>query len=352
MPSTVSTLRNAYWARLTILLGRAPDSVRNQIFDHKTSATTAWYLDKEVRCDTQAIFLERSSNEIVQKIARLMTLTADPNAPTKYTDKESKKVANHPDVISLSQRRQHLTGILRDTYGFVRNAPSTDPIMRERASVEATLYTLKEKLRSKYFVRNRKRFFRTADTIMLEAQLDDGTRSGTTCQETPPTRPLKYEIQEREWVVGLMCDHIANLTDQERRVRRIEAIKRRATLCNRLESRYRPRLDGTRQSDSGTLCEYPVEQDTNCTNLFPLVCRPTQCPICIGDERKSYSDRTREFSRPSKMMDHVATHLEMYLPGASIPCHHPICMADGVVLESIAAFKNHTARVHKINLRQ
>ena len=345
----VSAPEHGNQVKLMVYVGRAPDSVRNQIFDHATSATTAWYLDQEVRCDTQSIFLKRSSNEVVQKIARLMTLTADPKAPTKYTDGSSKEVANHRNVIRLSQQRQRLTRTLRDTYGFVRNAPSTDPVAREKASIDAALHTLKEKLRNKYFVRNRKHYFRTADTIMLEAQLEDGVGTGTARQEPPPVRPARYDIKERSRVVGLMCDHIPNLTDQERLVRRIEAIKWRAALCDRQESRYRSRLI---QSDSEPLSESTIEQNSDCLDLFPLVCRPTQCPICIGDERKSYSDRTREFSRPGKMMDHVATHLYKYSPNTSIPCHHPKCMADGVVLKNLAAFKNHTARVHGITLRR
>jgi hypothetical protein len=38
---------------------------------------------------------------------------------------------------------------------------------------------------------------------------------------------------------------------------------------------------------------------------FPLVLAKTQCPICIGDESKSYEERMGCFCRVSKMRDHV-----------------------------------------------
>ncbi len=49
-------------------IGKAPDSVRNQMFDHATGdaeGTTKRYLDQEVRYNTQAAFLERPSDGVV-----------------------------------------------------------------------------------------------------------------------------------------------------------------------------------------------------------------------------------------------------------------------------------------------
>jgi len=58
------------------LMDQAPSSVRDQIFDHQSNTV----LDREVRFNTIAAFLGRPSDDVVQKLARLMTLTVDPNA--------------------------------------------------------------------------------------------------------------------------------------------------------------------------------------------------------------------------------------------------------------------------------
>ena len=74
---------------LTVCLANAPDSVRNQMFDHASAATITWYSDLEIRFNNQAAFLERPSDGVVQMLARLTTLTADRTAPIRYSEKDS-----------------------------------------------------------------------------------------------------------------------------------------------------------------------------------------------------------------------------------------------------------------------
>ena len=70
-----------------MLADAAQASVRDQVMDHFSNAVQ-YYIDREVRCDTQAAYLGRPSNEVVQKMARLMSLNVDPTAPTKPSDEQ------------------------------------------------------------------------------------------------------------------------------------------------------------------------------------------------------------------------------------------------------------------------
>lgn len=79
--------------------------VRDQIFDHQ-SDTVRYYLDREVRFNTMAAFLGRPSNEIVQRLARLMTSIADPSAPTAINPEMSAKLAKSKSLLSLSAEKQ------------------------------------------------------------------------------------------------------------------------------------------------------------------------------------------------------------------------------------------------------
>ena len=118
---------------------KAPSSVRDQIFDHQSN-TVRYYLDREVRFNTIAAFLGRPSDDVVQKLARLMTLTVDPNAPTKLSPELSKQVANSKRVVQLSRESKALTTKLRRKYGFVRHAPPNDPLLLAKKQVNATLH--------------------------------------------------------------------------------------------------------------------------------------------------------------------------------------------------------------------
>lgn len=100
---------------LEITVDKAPSSVRDQIFDHQSNAVR-YYLDREVRFNTQAAFLGRPSHDVVQKLARLMTLTVNLDAPNKLSDELSKKLANSKQVLQLSRTSKDLTKKLKKKY--------------------------------------------------------------------------------------------------------------------------------------------------------------------------------------------------------------------------------------------
>ncbi|PVH70543.1 hypothetical protein DL98DRAFT_472569 [Cadophora sp. DSE1049] len=62
------------------------------------------------------------------------------------------------------------------------------------------------------------------------------------------------------------------------------------------------------------------------SRAIPLKLAKDQCPICIGDEWKSYKERMGSFCRPAKIIDHVKRiHLKRRDPHAKIKCYHLTC---------------------------
>ena len=118
----------------------------------------------------------------------------------------------------------------------------------------------------------------------------------------------------------------------------------------------------TRQRRSTPACKDPLKEESPApapaldpflpASEFPLICEKTQCIFCIGNEALSYEQRTRRFRRVSHMWDHVENiHLRGVPAEQRIICHHPICKAEGLVLNGVELFKNHVAIAHKIKLR-
>ena len=120
----------------------------------------------------------------------------------------------------------------------------------------------------------------------------------------------------------------------------------------------------TRQRRSAPACKDPLKEESPApaptppldpflpASKFPVVCEKTQCIFCIGNEALSYGQRTRKFRRVSHMWDHVENiHLRGVPAEQRIICHHPVCKAKGELLNNVMRFKNHVAKVHKINLR-
>ncbi|MCJ1360230.1 MAG: hypothetical protein MMC33_010233, partial [Icmadophila ericetorum] len=218
-----------------ITVDKAPSSVRNQIFDHQSDAVR-YYLDREVQFNTQAAFLGRPSDDVVQKLARLMILTVDLDAPNKLSDGLSKKLANSKRVLQLSRISKDLTKKLKEKYQFVRLAPPNDPLLKEKKEADAVLHREKSNRRNWMIEKARKRHFRNADTATLEAQFLDSSIAASD-EEIKPPATLRYDIPERSDIVRLTCEPIADLTDDEKQTRRIEDLRARVALCGRQEIR-------------------------------------------------------------------------------------------------------------------
>jgi len=321
--------------------------VRDQIFDHQQGAV-GYYLDQEIRFDTESCYLGKPSNEVVQKTARLASLTADTSAPTELSSEQKAKFAQHPQVIQLAQRNKALTARIRAAgYNTIGDAKGTC-LFQKKKKAEARLNCLKIKLRKHMMTQARKRHFRKADTLTFDAQFSATVAAHTSPQSTHHTQSIEYNIPERAEVVRLTCRHSDGLSDGKKLQQRIQAIEARAALCHRRETQRRGRPKSTIKQEES---EGAVNESEDTKDDFPMVCRPTQCPFCLGDERLPYQHRVFEYAKPNKMMNEVEKHLKKYAPQDGVPCPHPQCKAAGLVLPSAMAFKNHTATVHKIFLR-
>ena len=307
-----------------------------------------YYLDREVRFNTIAAFLGRPSDDVIQKLARLMTLSVDPNAPTKLSPEMSAKVANSKRVIQLTRESKELTEKIRDRYGFVRHTPANDPLRQAKKKVEAALHREKNNRRNRLLEKARKRHFRNADTNIIETQFADSSMT-TSDENVKPPAPLQYDIAERGDIVRLTCEPTTDLTDHGKHVRRLETLQARVALCHRQETRHRARLEVT--DATAESMKSPVELKENIQCGFPLICKPTQCLFCLGNEHKSYLGRMFEYAKPHQMMNEVERHLKSFDSTDEVPCPHPQCKAAGLVLSSVMRFKHHTATVHKIFLR-
>jgi hypothetical protein len=116
--------------------------------------------------------------------------------------------------------------------------------------------------------------------------------------------------------------------------------------CRSLD--IRPQNSSTEGSSDESFTEDSSTESSGTSpepDSFPLICEETRCVFCIGKPGVS------TFSRPAKMMDHVESHLRKQ-PAEIIACCHPVCMAEGLVLNNVARFKNHVQLVHSITLRK
>ena len=338
-------------------IGKAPASVRNQLFDHKlSSATAGYYLDQNLQIDTKACLLGKPSNEIVQKMARLASLDADANAPNELSKKQIAQLSTHPAVVRLSKKNKALTTKLRSQGYILMNTAKSLKLYDRKRKTQNRLNSLKVRLRNAMKEKARKRHFRKANTIAFDSQFFNRSAQKSFVSDKSTT-PRGYDISERAEVVRWICQPVADLTDRDLLERRIKEIEAMAAMCRRQKIRRCRKLKSQiKQKESDTSSENFEDDMIDCSDdtvkdFFQLVCKKSQCIFCLDDERKPYEQRTFNYSRPSKMMDETNKHLRMFAPNDKIPCPHPMCRSAEMILLSVMTFKAHTAKVHKIFLR-
>ena len=200
---------------------------------------------------------------------------------------------------------------------------------------------LREKLRNNA----RKRHFRHADTDEFNRQFGNGS-AGELPKPGPPSPPV-YQVEERATVVRLTCGPVVDLTADAEHTRRLACIRAWIQLQDRQESPRRGRRALRENYERAADVPAPNEG-----KRIPIEGKPKQCIHCLGNESKSYAERTFEYSRRNKMWDHVEKeYLQYFASNDDVPCPHHVCKADRFVLPGVMAFKRHCVDHHKISLR-
>jgi hypothetical protein len=249
--------------------------------------------------------------------------------------------------MQLKLEQQELRLELKRLYGhaFVQGSIGTEAgeeyrqLNRQIATVTKTFeQELKREYRRDYFYR------------IHNEELEKILKKVTVVTPTYVEPVVKHQLPERTQLQEIMCDLSKDLNPPDIVIRRIHAIDTMVALSRRQEVQcHKSRL--TRSSSAASLDESPkVKEESPVSDIFPVECKTTQCIFCIGDDRQSYDRRMRTFSKPDKMMDHVERHLEKNTTG-TFECWHPVCKAEGLLLDNIILFKNHVEIVHKIKLR-
>jgi len=289
-----------------------------------------------VRFDVQSAVLERPSADGVLRMLTHMSLMRDPRAPIHVPDDVLAALPPDPEIAALEQERERLKAGQYRVLG-------TD-IEAEVRRLTAAIGSARSKRRTVISDEYRADYFRRRPTEDIERQ-NNGE------EEEEYIEPVvEHQNPQRTQLVYLICTRIAHITPQDAvslRIRTADLMKA-LCCCREVAPRYRRRAMPALPT---SFKEESPEIDLLAFDI-PLVLGKTQCVFCVGDDALSYKQKMCSFCRPSKMMDHIErTHLKGQDPAALMKCHHPMCKAQGLVLQHLQHFKNHVQVVHGVRLR-
>ncbi|KAG9244780.1 hypothetical protein BJ878DRAFT_479840 [Calycina marina] len=317
----------------------ATEAVRDQVMRHNPNSAVynGSYINERVRFDVESAVLERPSTDGVLRMLTHMSLMRDPRAPIHVPDDVLAALPSDQGITALEQEREQLKA-----GGYRVQGTNVEAEVRRLTALIGSARSRRRKFVSEEY---RADYFRRRPTEDIERQ-----NSGHAEEEYVET-VIEHQIPQSTLLAKLLCTRVTNFTAHDAVNCRIQTADLMQALCGCREVASRYRLRVTQPLPTNFKENPPKVKPTE--HIFPLVCSKTQCPFCIGDESKSYEERTGSFCRPAKMMDHVERrHLKGRDPEASTACHHPTCKAQGLVLKHVEHFKNHVQSVHGIMLRE
>lgn len=330
----------------------ATDAVRDQIARQKPLSGTfnGAYINERVRLNVQDAYLESEVTEDgLTRAFTHMSIRSHPDAPTKAPSELVRQLVDaDPGVASLQQECDQKHRQIKGTYRFIKHAPKA--VRQEYSELKKRLKNEKKSIEDELHVEYRKDYDFRAHNEMMKMQLNPSA-----IQESSSCRPIiQHQLIERTQLQQVLCDFSKNLTSQEVISRKVAAIKLWIALASRRELQtHQPRRPPAACENTAIKQEPPSPAPQPQLEEFPLICKKTQCILCLGDTRVSYEQRTRTFSRVSHMMTHVQNvhHLDLLPTNQPVICVHPACVASEIVLENKEYFKNHVKTVHGIKLR-
>jgi hypothetical protein len=331
--------------------------VRDQVLRHDpdTGVFSAAYRDELVRFNVQDAYLEEDiSDDGLTRAFTHMSIRSNPGAPKEVPEEVMKPLfAADPDIVDLERRVKELHTEIKWEYKFIKRAPKK--VAKEYEDLRKQLKNTKKSLEDEIGDAYRKDYFFQIHNEMMKRQLERHLDKAVAVEEEEEdVEPvIEHQLVERTQLQQILCDFSKGLSPQDIVSRKVSAINLFAALASRQEFQTRTRKPRSVPASKDLIKkESPAPEPFPPPGEFPVVCEKTQCIICIGNERLPYKQRTRTFKRVSHMWDHVEdVHLSKVPAEQRIICHHPVCKTQGLVLDHVMHFKNHVARVHKIDLR-
>ena len=320
------------------LIGKAPDTVRDQVMRHDPRWTTFYgaYLNEAVELDIVDIILGKPTQDSLIKKLTHIGLTRDPRAKRDMVPDEIwRDMPPDPEIVELENRRAELKK--------GRFRIKGDDNEMEIRKLGTQIRTKRAKRDNAIIADYHKYHFYNRPTWDVERQA-----RGDVEDDEYVAPVIDLSIPERAELAKNLCWQPQGLSEEEIFELRVHTVELSRALCGRRETARSRRIRARPQA------EVVIKQESPGPDDFPLLLQNTQCPDCIGDARLTVEERKFRYCRPNVRNDHWENkHLEererAEQRGEFQPCKHPKCFEEK--FQNVDHFRSHVASVHKVPLR-
>jgi len=282
------------------LLGVASDAVRDQVMRHDpfTGVFNGAYINHTVRFNVQDAFLESDiSDDGLTRAFTHMSIRCNPGAPKEVpSEVMDPLLATDLDIVDLVRRSKALYTEIKWEHKFIKRA--AEKKRKELDDLRKQLTNTKKSLRTEIEDAYRKDYFFQIHNEMMKRQLQrhlDESAGEESAKDVEDVEPVtEHQLEERTRLQQVLCDLSKDLSPQAIVARKVSAINLMVALASRREFQTRKSRSAPAFKDL-VKRESPAPGPLPPPDGFPVVCKKTQCILCIGNERLSYEQRTRTF---------------------------------------------------------
>jgi hypothetical protein len=321
------------FASANCFVGAANTSVRDQVirYNPQTGVFCRSYINEKVRFIVQDTVLDQPTDAGFLCAFIYISLTCDPRAPVDMPEEIMNALPPDPEITELKREHEEYRKIYRF---FSQVLPE---IRQECEQLCRQIDSLEKQREQAIKIEYQRDYFYCIYNEELEKQLSK-------VAAIKYIEPVVYhQLLERTQLQEAICDLSKDLSLSDIVSRRVRVIDLMVVLSYRREVQC---CKCSSRACSESSVEQPLPEDP-----FPLICKKTQCIICIGDDRSTYEYRMRTYATPNKMMNYVVSYLQGVPASQRISCGYPVCQSEGLVLNNLQHFKYYVATVHGITLR-
>jgi Protein of unknown function (DUF3435) len=232
------------------------------------------YINKKVRFIVQDAVLDQPTDAGFLRAFTHMSLTCDPRAPVDVPKEVMAALLPDLEITKLKREREEF----RKKYRSLSRAPPE--IGKECEQILRQIDSLQKQYDRAVKVEYRRDYFGRIHDEELKRQL----KKVSADKYIHPVVCL--QLLERTRLQEVVCDLSKDISSSNIISRRIRAIDLMVALSYRQEQEV-PSSNHSSKACSESLEEQPLHEVS-----LPLVCKKTQCIICIGDDRSTYEYRT------------------------------------------------------------
>ena len=263
-----------------VLLGVAPDAVRDQVMRHDpfTGVFNGAYLNHTVRFNMQDAFLESDiTDDGLTRAFTHISIRCNPGALKDVPNEVMERLfAADLDIVALERRFKALFTKIKWEYKFIKRAPKEK--RKEHGDLHKQLTNAKKSLRTEIEDAYRKDYFFQIYNEIMKQQLQrhlDKTTVEEDAEDTQDVEPvIEYQLEERTRLQQVLCDLSKDLSPQAIVARKVTAINLMIALASRQEFQTRkprsaPASKDLLKRESPTPDPFPLPDE------FPVVCKKT-----------------------------------------------------------------------------